>query len=155
MFNRKQILRLAGLLCTLAMGAFLAHSALAQEGGAKPSQGEIDAAKAAWPKDINRDSAYRLPYPKRDDMDDAGKKIYDQLIVGQNVGMVGPFGIQMWSPQYQIIVRQLNQFLRSDAAALTPHVQEVSILVACAPPMPTSNGPPTKLSRRKLESTKR
>jgi 4-carboxymuconolactone decarboxylase len=28
-------------------------------------------------------------------------------------------------------VRQLNQFLRSDAAGLTPHVQEVSILLAC------------------------
>ena len=94
-------------------------------------QAEIDAAKAKWPKDVNRDSGYRLAYPKRDDMDDAGKKIYDQLIVGQNVGMVGPFGIQMWSPQYQLIVRQLNQFLRSEGSMLTPHVQEVSVLVAC------------------------
>lgn len=131
MFNRKTILKVIGLVCTLTMGAFLAHTTLAQEGGPKPSQAEIDAAKAKWPKDVNRDSGYRLPYPKRDDMDEAGKKIYDQLIVGQNVGMVGPFGIQMWSPQYQLIVRQLNQFLRSDAAGLTPHVQEVAVLVAC------------------------
>jgi 4-carboxymuconolactone decarboxylase len=131
MFHRKQILGFTGLVCTVAMGAFLAHSLLAQEGGAKPSQAQIDAAKATWPKDVNRDSGYRLPYPKRDDMDEAGKKIYDQLIVGQNVGMVGPFGIQMWSPQYQIIVRQLNQFLRSEAAGLPAHVQEVAILVAC------------------------
>lgn len=131
MIDRRLIGRVTGLVCALTMGAFLAHSALAQEGGAKPSQAEVDAAKAAWPKDVNRDSGYRLSYPKRDDMDEAGKKIYDQLIVGQNVGMVGPFGIQMWSPQYQAIVRQLNQFLRSDAAGLTPHVQEVSILVAC------------------------
>jgi 4-carboxymuconolactone decarboxylase len=131
MLNRKLIWKVTGLVCTLAMGASVAHSALAQEEGNKPSQAEIDATKATWPKDVNRDSGYRLAYPKRDDMDEAGKKIYDQLIVGQNVGMVGPFGIQMWSPQYQLIVRQLNQFLRSDAAALTPHVQEVAIMVAC------------------------
>ena len=80
---------------------------------------------------MNRDSGYRLPYPKREDMDESGKKVYDQLIVGNSVGMVGPFGVQMYSPQYQAIVRQLNQFLRSDAAGLTPHVQEVSILMAC------------------------
>ncbi len=132
MLNRKMLWRFAGLACTLAMASFLVSTTIsAQEGGNKPSQAEIDAAKAAWPKDVNRDTGYRLAYPKRDDMDEAGKKIYDQLIVGQNVGMVGPFGVQMWSPQYQTIVRQLNQFLRSDAAGMTPHVQEVSILVAC------------------------
>jgi 4-carboxymuconolactone decarboxylase len=132
MLNRKMLSRFAALLCTLAIAAFLVSTTIsAQEGGNKPTQAEIDAAKAAWPKDVNRDSGYRLPYPKRDDMDEAGKKVYDQLIVGNNVGMVGPFGVQMYSPQYQAIVRQLNQFLRSDAAGLTPHVQEVSILIAC------------------------
>jgi len=132
MINRGMIWKLAGVVCTLAMAALLVSTTTpAQEGGQKPSQAEIDAAKAAWPKDVNRDSGYRLPYPKRDDMDEAGKKVYDQLIVGNNVGMVGPFGVQMYSPQYQAIVRELNQFLRSDAAALSPHVQEVSILIAC------------------------
>ena len=132
MFNRKMIWKFAGLVCTLAMAALIVSTAIsAQEGGNKPTQAQIDAAKAAWPKDVHRDSGYRLPYPKREDMDEAGKKVYDQLIVGNNVGMVGPFGVQMYSPQYQAIVRQLNQFLRSDAAGLTPHVQEVSVLIAC------------------------
>ena len=57
------------------MAAFLASTAtIAQEAQTKPSQAEMDAAKAAWPKDVNRDTGYRLAYPKRDDMDEAGKK---------------------------------------------------------------------------------
>jgi 4-carboxymuconolactone decarboxylase len=132
MFNRRIIWNLAGAVCTLAMAALIASTTFsAQEAAPQPTQAQKDAAKAAWPKDVNRDSGYRLPYPKRDDMDEAGKKVYDQLIVGNNVGMVGPFGVQMYSPQYQAIVRQLNQFLRSDAAGMSPHVQEVSILIAC------------------------
>jgi 4-carboxymuconolactone decarboxylase len=132
MRNRRMIWKFAAFVCTLALAAFMAStSGLAQQEKQGPSDAEKAAAKAAWPKDVNRDSGYRLPYPKRDDMDEAGKKVYDQLIVGNNVGMVGPFGVQMYSPQYQAIVRQLNQFLRSDAAGLPPHVQEVSILLAC------------------------
>jgi 4-carboxymuconolactone decarboxylase len=129
MFHRQIVRQLIGVICALALFAFVvAKTGSAQQG---PSEAQKSTAKAAWPKDVNRDSGYRLPYPKREDMDEAGKKIYDELIVGNNVGMVGPFGIQMYSPRYQAIVRQLNQFLRSEASGLTPHVQEVAILVAC------------------------
>jgi 4-carboxymuconolactone decarboxylase len=129
MFHREMLWKLVGAVCVLAMLVFVGSQIGSAQQGA--SDREKAAAKAAWPKDVNRDSGYRLPYPKREDMDEAGKKIYDQLIVGNNVGMVGPFGIQMYSPRYQEIVRQLNQFLRSEASRLTPQVQEVAILVAC------------------------
>lgn len=129
MFDRQLLGKLLGAVCVVGLFAFVAsNNGSAQQA---PSDAEKAAAKAAWPKDVNRDSGYRLPYPKREDMDEAGKKIYDELIVGNNVGMVGPFGIQMYNPRYQAIVRQLNQFLRSEASGLTPHVQEVAILVAC------------------------
>jgi 4-carboxymuconolactone decarboxylase len=128
MFHRK-MMNVGSVLCLCALGMFIAsRSSRAQQ---TPSESEKAAAKAAWPKDVNRDSGYRLPYPKREDMDEAGQKIYDKLIVGEHIGMGGPFGIQMYSPEYQMIVRQLNQYLRSDASGLTPHVQEVSILLAC------------------------
>jgi 4-carboxymuconolactone decarboxylase len=97
----------------------------------KPTESDKAAAKAKWAKDVNRESGYRLPLPKRDDMpDEDGKKVYDQ-VVNNGPGLIGPFAVQMWSPKYQAILRQLNQFLRSDASGLTPHVQEVSVLVAC------------------------
>ena len=76
-------------------------------------------------------SGYRLPLPTREDMaDEEGKKVYDQ-VVNNGPGLIGPFAVQMWSPKYQAILRQLNGFLRSEASGLTPHVQEVSVLVAC------------------------
>jgi len=129
MLHRKTLWKLTVAVCVLTvLFFFTSKTGSAQQG---PSDAEKTGAKAAWPKDVNRDSGYRLPYPKREDMDEAGKKVYDELIVGNNVGMVGPFGIQMYSPRYQAIVRQLNQFLRSEGSGLTPHVQEVSILVAC------------------------
>jgi 4-carboxymuconolactone decarboxylase len=97
----------------------------------KPSESEKAAAKAKWPKDVNRDSGQRLPLPRREDMpDDEGKKIFDQ-VTNNGPGLIGPFAVQMYSPKYQAILRQLNQFLRSEASGLTPHVQEVSVLVAC------------------------
>src|SRR5215467_15554862 len=82
----------------------------------KPSEAEKSAAKAKWPKDVNHDSGYRLPLPKRDDLpDEDGKKVYDQVI-NNGPGLIGPFAVQMWSPKYQAILRQLNQFLRSESS---------------------------------------
>ena len=39
-----------------------------------------DTGAASYPKDIYPDSRNRLPLPKRDDMDDYGKKVYDELM---------------------------------------------------------------------------
>src|SRR6187200_2387870 len=75
-----------------------------------PSEAEKNAAKAAWPKDVDRESGQRLPLPRREDMDEAGKKVWDEL-VGNNAPR-GPLAVQMYSPQYQWLVRQVNNFLR-------------------------------------------
>ena len=128
MFDRKILSKAVVTVCILAMAvSFVATKSSAQQ---TPSESEKAAAKAAWPKDVNRDSGYRLPLPRREDMDEDGKKIYDQ-VVNNGPGLIGPFAVQMHSPKYQAILRQLNQFLRSEASGLTPHVQEVSVLVAC------------------------
>ena len=78
MFNRKVIFRISAAMCVLAMAAlFVSTRGSAQQ---KPSESEKAAGKAAWPRDVNRDSGYRLPLPRREDMaDEEGKKIYDQV----------------------------------------------------------------------------
>src|SRR5262249_18934502 len=129
MFGRNILSKLLATACVLAIAIlFVSVKSSAQQ---KPSESEKAATMAKWPKDVNRDSGYRLPLPKREDMpDEDGKKVYDQ-VVNNGPGLIGPFAVQMWSPKYQAILRQLNQFLRSEASGLTPHVQEVSVLVAC------------------------
>jgi 4-carboxymuconolactone decarboxylase len=122
-------------VCVLTIAVFIASTIVsaqqnpaAQQG---PSESEKAAAKAAWPKDVDRNSGQRLPLPKREDMNEEGKKIYDQL-VGNNGITTGPLAVQMYSPKYQWLVRQVNTFLRTEAeSGLNPHVQEVAILVGC------------------------
>jgi 4-carboxymuconolactone decarboxylase len=116
------------MFCVLAMAVFVSCAyVVAQQQG--PSDSEKAAAKAAWPKDINQESGQRLPLPKREDMNEEGKQIYDRL-VGNNMPR-GPLAVQMYSPKYQALVRQVNDFLRSEASGLTPHVQEVAIMMGC------------------------
>jgi 4-carboxymuconolactone decarboxylase len=119
MLNRK-------MLCVLSLAALVTTTGSAQQRG--PSEVEKISAKAAWPKDVNRESGQRLPLPKREDMDETGKKVWDEL-VGNNPPR-GPLAVQMYSPRYQWLVRQVNNFLRNEKeSGLTPHVQELSILI--------------------------
>src|ERR1700674_2707787 len=102
MFDRKILSKVLVTVCVLAMAVFfVAMKSSAQQ---TPSESEKAAAKAAWPKDVNRDSGYRLPLPTREGMDEDGKKIYDQ-VVNNGPGLIGPFAVQMYSPKYQAILR--------------------------------------------------
>jgi len=105
---------------------------LAQRGPA-PSESEKAAAKASWPKDVNQDSGYRLPFPKREDFkDEETRKIFDEQMSGRgNLGLNGPYAVLMWSPQYAKMILPMNRFLRSEAAGLNAHVGELTILVGC------------------------
>src|SRR3954462_6041313 len=105
MFGRKILFKVLVTACVLAIAiSFVSAKGSAQQ---KASDSEKAAEKAKWPKDVNRDSGYRLPLPKREDMpDEDGKKVYDQVI-NNGPGLIGPFAVQMWSPKYQAILRQL------------------------------------------------
>ena len=82
------------------------------------------------PKDIDPDSRCRLPNVKRDDMDDEGKAVYDQVVAptGINIrGLKGPGGIGLHSPRLAKVSRPVNRYLRAEAG-LPPKVREVAIL---------------------------
>ncbi len=82
------------------------------------------------PSDIDPKSGFRLPLPKREDLDEAGKQQYDRASApGASIaGLQGPSGIQLYSPKTAAMVSGLNRYLRYEAG-FTGHVREVAILI--------------------------
>ena len=81
------------------------------------------------PSDIDPQSGFRLPLPKREDLDEAGKLHYDRAArPGASIaGLQGPSGIQLYSLQTAEHMRALNRYLRF-GAGFTPRVREIAIL---------------------------
>jgi 4-carboxymuconolactone decarboxylase len=85
-------------------------------------------APAALPSDVYPDSRDRLPLVKRDDLDDAGKKMYDDVATGTSLaGLQGPGGLRLWSPPLAASTRVSNQYLRF-GAGLDPRLVELVVL---------------------------
>ena len=82
------------------------------------------------PSDIDPESGFRLPLPKREDLDDAAKSHYDRAAKpsGQSiVGLRGPAGIRLYSPKSLDHAQGLNRYLRFEAG-FTPAIREIAIL---------------------------
>jgi hypothetical protein len=108
-----------------AIAAIGLVTAVAAHGGAI-------AQNAAYPPDIHADSGNRLPLVKRDSLDPAGQKTYDQLSSptgGSLAGLRGPGGILLYSPKLSEFNGGLNRFLRSPETGFDGHVRELAILV--------------------------
>jgi len=112
------------ILCLFvaAAGVFGPLAALTQV-GSPPTVGQI------MPSDIDPQSGFRLPLPKREDLDDAGKAHYDRVAApGASIaGLQGPSGIGLYSPKASEYARALNRYLRFEAG-LAPRVREIAIL---------------------------
>ena len=83
-----------------------------------------------YPKDVDPQSGCRLPLPKREELDEAGQRIYDSLVDpkgGSIRGLRGPGGILLHSPQLSRYTRPLNRYLRHEAG-LGGRVRELAIL---------------------------
>jgi 4-carboxymuconolactone decarboxylase len=109
-------------LFVAAAGVFGPLAALTQV-GSPPTVGQI------MPADIDPQSGFRLPLPKREDLDDAGKAHYDRVAApGATIaGLQGPSGIGLYSPKASEHARALNRYLRFEAG-LAPRVREIAIL---------------------------
>jgi 4-carboxymuconolactone decarboxylase len=81
------------------------------------------------PSDIDPQSGFRLPLPKRDDLDEAGQKAYDRATApGATIaGLQGPAGVQLYTTKIAAPMAAINRYLRFEAG-LTPRVREIAIL---------------------------
>ena len=83
------------------------------------------------PSDIDPVSGFRLPFPDREQMDDDAKALYDRFCDpdgGSYVGLRGPGGIRLHSPQLALTTQAINNYLRRDAGIPRAN-RELSILV--------------------------
>src|SRR5215831_1780456 len=83
-----------------------------------------------YPKDVDPQSGCRLPLPKREELDEAGQRIYDSLVDpkgGSIRGLRGPGGILLHCPELSRYTRPLNHYLRHEAG-LGGRVRELAIL---------------------------
>jgi 4-carboxymuconolactone decarboxylase len=81
------------------------------------------------PTDIDPHSGMRLPLPRREDLDEAGKEAYNRATTpGATIaGLQGPSGVQLYSPRTSAHLTAINRYLRYEAG-LTPRVREIAIL---------------------------
>jgi hypothetical protein len=96
------------VLLSLAAGV---HRVTAQTGVSPPSM------ETNMPSDIDPQSGFRLPLPRREDLDEAGRSAYDRAITpGRTIaGLQGPAGVQLYSPKIASHVAAINQYLRFEA----------------------------------------
>ena len=87
---------------------------------------------ASIPRDIYPESGFRLPFPKREDFDDAGKELFDQIVNKDDaelvVGLRGPAGIELHDPQLALNSGTVFRYLRFENG-LTNKIRELAVLV--------------------------
>jgi 4-carboxymuconolactone decarboxylase len=66
------------------------------------------------PADIDPQSGFRLPLPRREDLDEAGQRAFDRASTpGKTiVGLRGPSGLHLYSPKTVETHNVMNQYLR-------------------------------------------
>lgn len=81
------------------------------------------------PTDIDPKSGFRLPLPKREDLDEAGQKAFDFASEpGRNIaGLQGPAGLQLYSTKALPHLQGLNRYLRF-GTGFGPRTREIAIL---------------------------
>jgi 4-carboxymuconolactone decarboxylase len=83
------------------------------------------------PADVYPESGCRLPLPQRDELDEAGKRIYDQHTDPggwSHAGLRGPGGIRLHSPRLSALNSAVTRYLRHDSG-IPPRTREIAILV--------------------------
>jgi 4-carboxymuconolactone decarboxylase len=94
-----------------------------------PANAPAPTSKANWPADVDRQSGFRLPLPKREDLDENGRKAYDRgTTPGATIaGLQGPSGIHLYSTKTAPFHSALNTYLRREAG-ISPRIREIAIM---------------------------
>jgi len=94
-----------------------------------PANAPAPISKANWPADVDRQSGFRLPLPKREDLDENGREAYDRGTTpgATAAGLQGPTGIQLYSTKTAPLHSALNTYLRREAG-ISPRIREIAIM---------------------------
>ncbi len=82
------------------------------------------------PPDIDPEPGSRLPLPRREDLPEAAQEIFDQLAGPSSrslVGLYGPGGLRLNSPDLATVTQPLNSYLRWETN-LSGAIREIAIL---------------------------
>jgi len=112
------------LIASAALAACVAGVAQCEEASKVPTMTTL-------PKDIYPESRSRLPLPKRETLDEQGKRVYDSVLDPKRptlAGFQGPAGIWLHSPRVGEPIREVNRILRTEVP-LEPRLRELAILV--------------------------
>jgi 4-carboxymuconolactone decarboxylase len=106
---------------------FVLASAL---GAAHPARAQAPASQEiSMPSDIDPQSGFRLPLPRREDLDEAGKQTFDRASTpgGNIAGLQGPAAVQLYSTKTTTHLQAINRYLRFEAG-FAPRIREIAIL---------------------------
>jgi 4-carboxymuconolactone decarboxylase len=94
-----------------------------------PGNAPAPISKVNWPADVDRQSGFRLPLPKREDLDENGREAYDRGTTpgATTAGLQGPTGIHLYSTKTAPLHRALNTYLRREAG-ISPRIREIAIM---------------------------
>jgi len=79
--------------------------------------------------DIDPQSGFRLPLPRREDLDEFGKRAYDESATpGSSIaGLQGPGGVHLYAGKALPPLRELTRYLRTKAG-FSARTREIAIL---------------------------
>lgn len=108
---------------TVAAGHALSRTSEQATSGAVGASSQ--ASRASLPKDIHSETGNRFPALKREELNEAGKKLYDSRGVAD---AFGPGAIRLYSPQVADAMAGVNDYLRRKSG-LETRLVELAILV--------------------------
>jgi 4-carboxymuconolactone decarboxylase len=113
------------LVMLASLAATLAKSGSSEQ-ASSGMNGMPQGSAAPFPKDVYANTGNRLPAIKREDLDDAGKKLFDSR--GPTADGFGPGGIRLYSLPVADHMSAVNSYLRYKSG-LDPRLVQLAILV--------------------------
>ena len=116
---------LIGLLLVIGTSVAAGHALtrLSQQTTSSVGGKSSQPSGGTFPKDIYADTGNRFPMIKREELDEAGKKVYDA-----RADAFGPGAIRLYSPPVADYMTGVNEYLRRKSG-LDPRLVELAILV--------------------------
>lgn len=122
----RRVLTVALAMLLASLAATLGKSAGSEQAAAITNGAAGQASSATFPKDVYANTGNRLPALKREDLDDAGKKLFDAR--GPNADAFGPGAIRLYSLPVADHMAAVNDYLRYKSG-LDPRLVQLAILV--------------------------